>query len=140
MHRLIVTNEPESWVINLEDGTGRHFLDKGPDFTTRMPIFWGLDGRPDADFAGLEFGEETVFFAEGKARKLGFKTIEGRACKGLSIISGQKEVVLYLERKTNRPYQLDLIKSGRPAASVRYLRTILTCRSIRRSSNLQRAS
>ncbi len=121
IHRLIVTNEPESWVINLEEQTALHVLDKGPDFNTRLPIFWDSDGKPDADFGGLEFGEEIAFFGEGHARNLGWQKVEGRTCKALSITSGQKQVILYLERKTNRPYQIDLVKSGRPSASIRYL-------------------
>ena len=121
MHRLIITNEPESWVINLEDQTGKHYLDKGPEFMTKVPIFWGLDGKPERDFEGLEFGEEKDFFGKGRARDLGTRKVEGRTCKALSIVSGQNEVILYLEKKTDRPYQIDLIKFGRPAASVRYL-------------------
>ncbi len=118
---LIVTNEPESWVINLQEQTGKHYLDKGPEFSIRLPIFWGADGKPERDFEGLEFGEEMEFFGKGHARNLGTRKVEGRTCKALSIVSGQHEVILYLERKTDRPYQIELIKFGRPVASVRYL-------------------
>ena len=121
LHRLIVTNEPESWVINLEDQTGRHYLDKGPEFDAKAPIFWGSDGKPERDFEGLEFGEEKDFFGKGRARNLGTRKVEGRTCKALSITSGQSEVILYLEEKSEKPYQVDLIKSGRPISSVRYL-------------------
>ena len=120
-HRLIVMNEPDSWLINLEDQTGRHYLDKGPEFYTKAPIFWGSDGKPESDFEGLEIGEEKEFFGSARARSLGTRTVEGNKCKALSIVKGHSEVILYLEEKTEKPYQIDLLKDGRSIESLRYL-------------------
>ncbi|MDQ6940788.1 MAG: hypothetical protein M3119_11600 [Verrucomicrobiota bacterium] len=120
-HRLIVMNEPESWLINLEDQTGRHYVDKGPEFHTKAPIFWQPDGKPEGDFEGLEIGEEKEFFGNGPARSLGTRTVEGNRCKAHSIVKDRSEVILYLDEKTEKPYQIDLLKDGRLIESIRYL-------------------
>ncbi len=118
---LIVTNEPDSWIINLADKTGRHVVDSGPEFVTHAPIFWTTSGKPEPDFENLEFGAEMKFFGGGRARELKPRTVDGRKCKALSVKSGFHEVILLLDPKTEKPFQIDLIKFERLASSVRYL-------------------
>ena len=121
VHRLIITNPPDSWVINLLDRTGGHFIDQGTDLDTKLPIFWGLDGKPDKDFEALEFGGEMAFFGKDRARDSGSKKLEGKNYKTRSIKTGEHEVILFLDPKGDRPYQIDLIKYGRLTSSVRYI-------------------
>ena len=118
---LIVTNEPDSWVINLMNKTGRHMVDSGPEFVTHSPIFWTTSGKPEPDFEDLEFGAEMKFFGQGRGRELKPRTIDGRKCKALSVKSGFHEVILLLDPKTEKPFQIDLIKFERLASSVRYV-------------------
>lgn len=121
MHRLIVTNEPDSWIINLEDHTATHVVDEGPEFVTSMPIFWGLDNKPEKEFESLEFGSELDYFRNGRAKEIGMRKVEGKDCKALSLKTGEHEVILYLDPKHDRPYRIDLIKYGRLTSAVRYL-------------------
>lgn len=118
---LIITNEPDCWTINLADKTGRHFVDEGPKFDVHMPILWGADGRPDREFAELEYGEERQFFSPERAKKLEPRKIDGRLCQAFSIMSEENEVVLLLEDKTGKPVQIDRLRDGKLEQSVRYL-------------------
>src|ERR1700730_9790086 len=41
IHGLMILNEPDAWMVNLLSKTARHFVDPGPTFHCRMPIFQG---------------------------------------------------------------------------------------------------
>src|SRR5215813_14036174 len=38
VHGLIVVNEPDGWIVNLHDKTGRHLVDPGSSLIFRAPI------------------------------------------------------------------------------------------------------
>ncbi|MGI9086234.1 MAG: hypothetical protein ACR2HH_00600 [Chthoniobacterales bacterium] len=118
---LLVTSEPDSWVINLTQKTGRHIVDGGPKFTTSAPIFWSSSGQPEPDFLDLQFGNELQFFSKDRALALNPQTVDGKKCKALSIKTGPHEVILYLNPKTGKPLQVGLMKFGRLASTVKYL-------------------
>src|SRR5712692_8492024 len=40
VHGLIVVNEPDGWIVNLHDKSGRHVVDPGPSLIFRAPIAW----------------------------------------------------------------------------------------------------
>lgn len=119
--QLIVTNEPDSWMINLTDKTARHLVDAGPKFVTHAPIFWSSNGQPEHDFEELEFGTELKFFGEGRGRDLKPRVVDGQKYKTVSIKTELHEAILLLDRKTGKPFQIDLIKFGRLVSSVRYV-------------------
>jgi len=118
---VIITSEPDSWIIDLATKTGRHEIDPGPEFVTRAPIFWSASGKPEPEFDELEFGAEMKFFGGGRAREIKSRTIDGQTYKALSIKTGPHEAILYLDPKTEKPFQIDLIKFERHVSSVRYL-------------------
>lgn len=63
IHGLMVIAEPDSWIVNLADRTGRHVFDKDPKGVVRAPVFvqdYG-DSFP-APLRALEFGCEEEFF------------------------------------------------------------------------------
>lgn len=66
VHELVVISEPNIWMINLYDMTGKHILDPGPTFFARAPLF--APGRIGAKFADLEFGCESDFIAANAPR------------------------------------------------------------------------
>jgi hypothetical protein len=119
--KLIITNEPDSWVINLVNKTAQHLVDSGPKFVTHAPIFWTSSGQPEPEFEELEFGAEMTFFGEGRGRPLKPRNVDGRRYKALSIKTGEHEAVLLIDPKTGKPFQINLIKFGRLVSSVRYL-------------------
>jgi hypothetical protein len=60
IHALIVVAEPNVWLANLYNGTGKHVVDPGPTFVARAPLFGTTLG---GKFTGLEFGCENDFIA-----------------------------------------------------------------------------
>ncbi len=61
IHGLIVVSEPNIWMANLYDGTGKHIVDPGPTYFGKAPLFGELlPGK----LASLELGCEAAFMAE----------------------------------------------------------------------------
>lgn len=125
IHGLIITNEPDAWMINLADNTGRHMVDPGPTFVVHAPIVWVAKpkGQPDPEkaFKDLEFGNETQFFSARGARERGMRKVDGKDCKALSLKRGTYELILLSDAQTGKPFQIDIIKDGRLDSSIRYL-------------------
>ena len=125
IHGLIITSEPDSWMINLADNTGRHFVDPGPIFEMHAPVFWVAKpkGQPDPDkeFKEFEFGNETQFFREHGAHEAGMRNVEGSNYRALSLKRGAREVILLLDPSTGKPHQIDVIENGKLGYSIRYL-------------------
>jgi hypothetical protein len=64
IHGLIVVNEPDSWVVNLLDRTGRHVIDRGPTTNVHLPLFGpAAFGKTfPSELARIEMGCERDFF------------------------------------------------------------------------------
>jgi hypothetical protein len=61
IHGLIVISEPNIWMVNLYDRSGKHIVDPGPTFFAKAPVFGELlPGK----LASLELGCEPAFIAE----------------------------------------------------------------------------
>ncbi len=61
IHGLMIINEPDTWMVNLLAKTAQHYIDSGPTFNSRMPIFvFGQDIKSAEDLKRpafqLEFG------------------------------------------------------------------------------------
>ena len=41
IHGLMIINEPDIWMVNLLAKTAQHYVDSGPTFNGRMPMFGG---------------------------------------------------------------------------------------------------
>ncbi len=125
IHALLITNEPDTWMINLADKTGRHIVDPGPTFFVHAPIVWipALNGQPEQnkDFKDLEYGNETKFFRGHNASSVGTRVIDGKNCNTLSIRKDDREFVLFITADEGKPRQLDVIKNNKNEYSIRYL-------------------
>jgi hypothetical protein len=68
IHGLMIINEPDIWMVNLLTKTAQHYLDPGPTFNCRMPMFQGEAVKSDADMKNalleLEFGRELGYFKD----------------------------------------------------------------------------
>lgn len=73
LHVLTVVNEPNIWVVNLADNTGKHLVDRGPDPRASASVIGG--GPPK--FSELEYGCEADF-----ARTYGQKSDKPRSLAG----------------------------------------------------------
>lgn len=124
-HMLIITREPESWMINLTDHTAVHVVDQGPSFDSRLYIFWTPKSRgepdPDEAFRGLEFGNEELFFRQNRSRDLGLRKVDEKECKAFALKSGGREVTLLLDPETQKPVQIESTMDGKPNFAYRYL-------------------
>jgi hypothetical protein len=79
MHLVAVIAEPNIWIANLSDGTGKHVVDPGPTFLARAPVF--VVGDASGKLAGLEFGCEADFIAANapkpvRSEKIGDDTFD----------------------------------------------------------------
>jgi hypothetical protein len=67
LHLLIVTNEPNSWLIDLANNRMKHMVDPGPTFNCRLPIFAFSQAMATGKIGQLEFGHELEFFRSHNA-------------------------------------------------------------------------
>lgn len=79
IHGRIIINEPDMWMVNLEDNTARHMIDPGPTFNCKLPVFAFDADVLKTKIGELEFGRELEFFRSNGARrvdgpKLSFET------------------------------------------------------------------
>jgi hypothetical protein len=66
LHLLLVVNEPDVWMVNLVDHTGKHIVDPGPVFIVNTPVM------PDVDsphWKPLQIGRELAFMKSVAARR-----------------------------------------------------------------------
>jgi hypothetical protein len=115
IHGLIVTSEPDTWMVNLYDNTGKHIVDPGPTFNARALIF-GLDGR----FSALEFGCEADFISGNAPKAVRTEQIAGAAFD-VYRVEDRSDAVEILERSgTSAPAFVRYYKDGKLAMVLRY--------------------
>jgi hypothetical protein len=117
IHGLIITSEPDLWMINLFGRRGQHIVDPGPTFVTHHNIL-GMDAPKE--FSALEFGKELDFFKIHHATPGEAKVIDQQHCDALEFGQASYRVVLYVRSDTYTPYQLDIFKDDKPQYSLRY--------------------
>jgi len=67
IHGRIIIHEPDVWMVNRADNTARHFVDKGPTFNCRLPMFAFDAETLKTKIGELEFGRELEFFQKNGA-------------------------------------------------------------------------
>jgi len=70
IHGRIIINEPDVWMVNLEDNTARHLVDSGPTFNCKLPVFAFDPDALQAKIGELEFGHELEFFKNNGAKRV----------------------------------------------------------------------
>jgi hypothetical protein len=125
IHALIIVSEPDTWMINLADKTGRHIVDPGPTFNFHAPIVWMPKSQVAPEtapaFKELEFGNELQFFRRNGAQDIGTRQIDKDNCKTLVLERNGLKLTLLVEPGAQRPVQLDIEQSGRATESIRYV-------------------
>ena len=124
IHGLGITNEPNVWMINLVDRSGRHMVDPGPTFNLHAPVFTTATakGQPAVEkgLEGLEYGHEVPFFRQHHAKE-GKREVEGKSYSTFSLKHGAVEVRLLVDTTTGRPFEIEESKDGTLVLAVRYL-------------------
>ncbi len=104
---VIIVNEPETWMVNLADGTAKHMTDPGPTFNCRLPIFagWLSDLPEDAakQVGGLQFGHEIEFFTAGGAKPLKGPELQSQQTTVYQINFGEVSLALFTYGTPERP-------------------------------------
>ena len=76
IHGVTVSNEPDLWIANLYNHTGKHIVDPGPTFFAKAPVFGKiLPGK----LVDLEFGCEADFIADNSLKPVRTEQIGGSA-------------------------------------------------------------
>jgi len=119
LHGLIIISEPDSWMINLTDKTGKHFKDPGPTFVMHMPVF-ALPNLPKI-FYSLEFGREFEFFEKVSKKKKYPKTVNGMKFDSYAVGTGGYMVVVYTEPNKEVPLFAFLFKGNDVILTIRYM-------------------
>ena len=118
LHLLVVINEPDVWMVNRRDGTGRHSIDLGPTFHVRAPVF-ERPGLPAA-LADLEHGCERTYFSGPNAKLAGTAVVGGRRCELQTVDVAAFRVALCLDPGTRTPRRVSLYERDAVLAVLEY--------------------
>ena len=115
---LVIVSEPNVWMINLTDRTGRHVIDSDPSQVVRAPII-PISDLP-APFSSLEYGCEAGFVATyAPVPQSRTKWGDGPAqLHGLT--QGEHSLAILMDSRRNTPLLISYLRQGRPVLVVRY--------------------
>jgi hypothetical protein len=114
IHGSIITNEPDVWMVNKLDKTARHFVDKGPTFNCRLPLFANDAASLKSKLGQLEFGNEIKFFLENGASLIDGPKLSFEA-KYYSLKIGTDTLLLVERVDLGAPIRVSMIRDGRVA-------------------------
>lgn len=115
---LIIINEPEAWMINLVDMSGKHIVDPGPSLDVHLPIF--QDISVSTKVKDLEFGRELEFFSKNGAQGSEGEPINGMATERYDITIENSKIVLRTDVKSKKPLRVSLVEGGQ-TKTIEYL-------------------
>lgn len=119
IHGLFIVNEPDAWLVNLYDKSGRHIIDPGPSLVARLPLFQKQTGAMSR-LNDLEFGMELDFFVRSKAEHSAGEIINGNPSERYHLLIGEAKLLLWVEPKTQKPLRVSLIE-GKQSQTYQYL-------------------
>jgi hypothetical protein len=108
IHGLMIINEPEIWMVNLLAKTAQHYVDSGPTFNCRMPMFQGDEVKSAADLKNplldLEFGQEIAYFkGKGAAPRKG-PVLRDKPTDVYTLDVGDSQLFLFTTGMPERPW------------------------------------
>jgi hypothetical protein len=118
IHAVVVISEPNIWMANLFDNTGKHIVDPGPTFFAKAPVF-GAPG-PSGKLVGLEFGCEAEFLAANAPKAVRSEQI-GNARYNVYRVDDEPDAVEVLELSgTSTPAYARYYHQGKMVELLRY--------------------
>jgi hypothetical protein len=117
IHGMIVTAEPNIWMINLYDNTGKHIVDPGPTFFAKLPVI-GTD--PKGKLIGLEFGCEAAFLAANAPKPARVEQVDGSSYDVYRVEDGSEALEILERTRTNIPAFVRYFNKGSLGAVLRY--------------------
>lgn len=116
---LVIISEPDAWMVNLSDKSGRHVVDSGPSLVVHLPIFNRHTGE-ESGVNELEFGTERDFFAKHSATRLVATAIDGTPADRFEATIGKARVTLWTDAKSKKPLRVSL-SDGNESEVYQYL-------------------
>ena len=118
IHGLIISNAPDTYIINLFVKSGKHVVDRGESIDVHVPVFQ----QPNLlqKIKELEMGHENAFFLQHAAQSIGTKIIDDIDCDVLMIKSNEYELTLYRRKDNGNPLQIG-IRNGNIIYDLKYL-------------------
>ena len=117
IHGLTVSNEPDIWMANLYDHTGKHIVDPGPTFFAEAPVFGTiLPGK----LAALEFGCEADFIAGNALKPVRTEQIGGNAYDVYRLEDGSDSVEILRRPGSDAPSFARYYHQGVVQIAIRY--------------------
>jgi hypothetical protein len=117
IHGLVVVAEPNIWMANLYDGTGKHVVDPGPTFFAKAPVFGTLSS---AKLLGLEFGCEADFIAANAPKPVRVEQIGDSHFNVYRIEDGSDAVEILEQPQTGAPAFARYYHDGALTTDLRY--------------------
>jgi outer membrane lipoprotein-sorting protein len=107
IHGLLIINEPDAWMINLFQKSGRHMVDTGPTFNARLPIF---NAQPisTVKIAELEFGRELDFFTKNNVKPES-ETTNGTTTQRYDVTIDDRKLSLWTGAESKKPLRVSLV-------------------------------
>jgi hypothetical protein len=107
IHGVMITNEPDAWMVNLETKSAQHMVDPGPTFNCHMPIFARLHSDlPEEEarqIGQLEFGFELEFFKSQSATGQPGGVLQGQQTTAYKLTFGDSSLALFTYGTPERP-------------------------------------
>ena len=118
IHQLIVTNWPDSWIVNLVDKTGQYVKDDDMVPVVHAPVITADPslGVPAA-WEKLEYGCEAQFFTENKAEQI---PTEKHDMIKHSLVDGAWRLTMVTAKDNPRPWMMLLSRDGKVTWAIRY--------------------
>ncbi len=118
VHVLAVIDEPDIWMANLADRTGRHMVDPGPVLNTRAAVF--SDDRISPKILELEYGCEAAFVAANAPKAERTEVVDGVALEVHRFADGSESVEILEKPGATAPLVARYYRSGKLVWAVRY--------------------
>ena len=119
IHEVIVITEPNIWMANLYDHTGKHIVDPGPEVDAKAPIFFGAPGL-SPKLIDLEFGCEADFIAANAPAPIRSEQIGSARFDVYRVDVGPDAVEILEQPGTGRPAFARYYQKGKLVLAIRY--------------------
>jgi hypothetical protein len=116
---LVIINEPNIWVINLYNKTGRHIVDPGPSLNVHAPIF-PSSGGTKTKLNELEFGQELEFFVKNGAKQSIGGIVKAKTTERYDLTVDGDQLVLWTDARSKIPVRVSLI-AGYQTRTIEYV-------------------
>ncbi len=121
MHGLMICNEPHAWMINLQDKSGRHIVDRDPAGEFHVPIvISGNPPQPVKPLESFELGEEFKYLKAKGVKATGSASVAGQNCDRYEVEVADFRVILFSAAGTEVPRRVEVFKDGKRFEEIHY--------------------